>query len=58
MTRYRALSALFDREHLPLNSLPLAMAYVPYQPWETPSLEAALKSGTVFPSLIRPFEAC
>ena len=36
--------------------LSLAMAYVPYQYWETPMSAAdALASGTVFPSLVKPF---
>lgn len=34
----------------------LAMAYVPYQYWEEPMPESeALDSGTVFPSLVKPF---
>lgn len=37
-------------------TLSLAMAYVPYQCWETPMHEAqALDAGTVFPSLVKPF---
>lgn len=37
-------------------TLPLAMAYVPFQPWETPyEAEVALKRGTIFPSLDLPF---
>ena len=36
--------------------LTLAMAYVPYQCWEEPMTAAdALKAGTVFPSLEKPF---
>lgn len=35
---------------------PLAMAYVPYQQWEsTYDLDYALQVGTVFPSLHKPF---
>lgn len=36
--------------------LSLAMAYVPYQSWEeTMPPEQALREGTVFPSLVKPF---
>lgn len=36
--------------------LSLAMAYIPYQSWEKPMSAAdALKAGTVFPSLVKPF---
>ena len=39
-----------------LGSLPLAMAYVPFQRWKTTySLERALQAGTVFPELDLPF---
>lgn len=39
-----------------LGSLPLAMAYVPFQRWKTIySLERALQAGTVFPELDLPF---
>lgn len=35
---------------------PPAMAYVPYQQWETPyDAEVGLSRGTVFPSLDKPF---
>lgn len=35
---------------------PLAMAYVPMQPWEEPyPQEQALQAGTIFPSLDLPF---
>ena len=35
---------------------PLAMAYVPYQVWETPYEEdVALQRGTIFRSLDKPF---
>lgn len=37
-------------------STPLAMAYVPYQQWETPyESDVALARGTIFPSLDKPF---
>ena len=37
-------------------TLPLAMAYVPIQPWETPyEPDVALRRGTIFPSLDYPF---
>lgn len=36
--------------------LPLAIATVPMQPWETPYDAAiALKQGTIFPCLDKPF---
>lgn len=39
-----------------LDDLPLAYAYVPYQGFETPyDKEQALKCGTVFPGLNKPF---
>ncbi len=45
---------LFDSMYL--GSLPLAMAYVPFQRWKTTySLERALQAGTVFPELDLPF---
>ncbi len=35
---------------------PLAMAYVPYQVWETPyETDVALQRGTIFKSLDKPF---
>lgn len=35
---------------------PLAMAYVPYQVWETPyETDVALQRGTIFRSLDKPF---
>lgn len=37
-------------------STPVAMAYVPFQEWETPyEPEVALSRGTIFPSLDKPF---
>ena len=39
-----------------LSALPLAMAYVPFQTWETPyELMEGLRQGTIFPSLDKPF---
>lgn len=36
--------------------LSLAMAFVPYQAWETPyELDVAMQRGTIFPSLDKPF---
>lgn len=36
--------------------LTLAMAYVPYQVWEETLRDTeALRAGTVFPSLVKPF---
>ncbi len=38
---------------------PIAMAYVPWQELDaTYSPEAALKSGTLFPELDKPFKGC
>lgn len=38
--------------------LPLAIATIPMQPWETPyEPEKALKQGTIFPCLDKPFFA-
>ena len=35
---------------------PLAMAYIPIQPWETPyEPDVSLTRGTIFPSLDLPF---
>jgi hypothetical protein len=43
-------------EHLSMSGAPLAMAYVPYQQWETPSCPCAgLERGTIFDSLYKPF---
>lgn len=43
-------------EHLTMADAPLAMAYVPYQQWETPfPLCTGLKAGTVFSGLYKPF---
>lgn len=42
--------------HLAEAQAPLAMAYVPYQQWEsTYDLCTALQVGTVFPCLHKPF---
>lgn len=41
---------------MPLDMLPLAMAYVPMQQWnETYDVEKALMRGTIFPELDLPF---
>lgn len=41
----------FDR-----NRFPVAMLYVPWQDWcKTYDLERALKAGTIFPDLDKPF---
>lgn len=41
---------------VPGTGLPLAIATIPMQPWETPyEPEKALKQGTIFPSLDLPF---
>ena len=43
-------------EHLNMANAPLAMAYVPYQQWnQTFDLGKALKVGTIFPELYKPF---
>ncbi|MDO5415056.1 MAG: spore coat associated protein CotJA [Bacillota bacterium] len=39
------------------NRFQLAMAYVPMQPWEEPYDPCmGLQAGTIFPSLLFPFE--
>lgn len=39
-----------------IDDMPLAYAYVPYQTYETPyAKEKALKVGTIFPSLNKPY---
>ncbi|MDO4544520.1 MAG: spore coat associated protein CotJA [Bacillota bacterium] len=39
------------------DSWPVAMTYVPRQPWETPyDLASGLAAGTIFPSLNLPFQ--
>ena len=43
-------SAKFPKE------MPYAMAYVPFQQWQKPyDSDAALKRGTIFPCLDKPF---
>lgn len=43
-------------EHLAMANAPLAIAYVPFQQWETPTaLCTGLRNGTVFPGLHKPF---
>ena len=45
-----------ERECDSLRSFSLAMAYVPWQHWETTcDLEKALRIGTIFPELNKPF---
>ena len=42
--------------HVPLDKMPVAMAYVPWQRWEEPfELNKAYRCGTLFPSLNKPF---
>lgn len=42
--------------HLSMADAPLAMAYVPYQSWNTTrDLGRALNAGTIFPELQKPF---
>ncbi len=40
-----------------VDSLPIAMGYVPWQMWDEDVLDAAagLEQGTIFPELIKPF---
>ena len=52
MSRPRPRSCSQDQ----LAGMPLAIAYVPWQRWnQTYSLDKALKVGTVFPELDKPF---
>ncbi len=45
------------RQSEPVERFPLAMAWVPWQPWEALySDEEALNKGTLFPGLFKPFE--
>lgn len=49
-----------DMTYMPLtpfpDETPLAMAYIPFQQWETPYNETkAFSKGTIFPSLDKPF---
>ena len=52
----------FNRENFQLQSLPLVMAYVPWQKWQDIySSEIGLQRGTIFAQLDKPFigeEAC
>ncbi len=46
-----------DHATCDFDNWPLAMAYVPMQPWEDPFDPAkGLGSGTIFPSLFLPFK--
>ncbi len=46
-----------DWDNIPLNKLPLAMSYVPFQKWQNIyPLEKALKRGTLFADLDLPFK--
>ncbi len=41
---------------MPLEKMPVAMAYVPWQCWEELyDLNRGYKTGTIFPSLNKPF---
>jgi len=41
---------------MPIDRLPVAMAYVPWQQWEELfDLTKGYKCGTIFPSLSKPF---
>lgn len=52
MSRQRPGSCSRDQ----LFGLPLAIAYVPWQQWnQTCPLDKALKIGTIFPELDKPF---
>jgi hypothetical protein len=43
-------------EHMTMAEAPLAMAYVPYQQWETPFAACkGLRNGTIFSGLSKPF---
>ena len=47
---------LQTKESIPAGLLSLAMAFVPYQSFETPYEPAlAFSRGTIFPSLDKPF---
>ena len=47
-----------DRKYsqIPIEKLPIAMAYVPWQRWEELyDLDKGFMCGTIFPSLNKPF---
>lgn len=45
-----------DKKPMPINKMPIGMAYVPEQVWETPyDVMDGLDRGTLFPSLDKPF---
>lgn len=49
-------NCILPSDSINLDLLSLAMAFVPTQTWETPyNYDVALKRGTVFPCLDKPF---
>ncbi len=54
--RNQAANCRESRREDPLRHMALAIAYVPWQRWnETYEPEKALKAGTIFPELNKPF---
>ena len=62
MQNFRNNMTFYNPENLscqrpdPLSSMPLAMAYVPWQRWQQVyPVEKAMNRGTIFPDLDKPF---
>lgn len=57
MENHSSCSCKQEKEVLKLDSMPLAMAYVPWQKWQNLyNRQAALKNGTLFEELNKPFK--
>ena len=57
MENHSSCSYKQEKEVLKLDSMPLAMAYVPWQKWQNIyNRQAALKNGTLFEELNKPFK--
>lgn len=58
MAQLNDLKETLKKENASPHTLPLAIATVPFQTWNsTYEFEAALKIGTIFPELNLPFYA-
>ena len=54
---HSSCSCTQEKETVKLDSLSLAMAYVPWQKWQNLyNRQAALKNGTLFEELNKPFK--
>ena len=57
MENHSSCSYKQEKEVLKLDSMPLAMTYVPWQKWQNLyNRQAALKNGTLFEELNKPFK--